>query len=81
MFHLALELGMTVGEIQEKMTPAELIGWSRFFEVKHDREKKAHEGQHVAAVSPSTRSCSQIAWHVEESSRSSLLTTQALFFG
>ena len=40
MFILALELGMTVSELQEKMTPAELIGWSVFYEIRNEEQRK-----------------------------------------
>ncbi len=43
MFSLALELGMTVAELAERMTPAELSGWSLFYEIKNEREKKERE--------------------------------------
>ena len=40
-FFLATELGMTVSELQDRMTFEELVGWSAYYEIKYRREEEA----------------------------------------
>ena len=42
-FVVAEKLGLTLAELQERMTLEELIGWSCYLEIKHDQEKAAYE--------------------------------------
>ena len=41
---VAEKLGLTLNELQEKMTPAELHLWGLFYELRRDKEKAAMEG-------------------------------------
>ena len=39
-FGVAKELGMSLSEVRATMTPEELIGWSAYFKVINDEQKK-----------------------------------------
>jgi hypothetical protein len=42
-FVVAEKLGYTLAELQERMTPEELMGWGAFLDYKNDREREAME--------------------------------------
>lgn len=42
-FSVAKELGMTLAELQQKMTPEELLGWSAYFLILNENQEKAIE--------------------------------------
>jgi hypothetical protein len=42
-FMVAEKLGMTVAELRERMTPAELAGWNAFFNLRNRHEREAAE--------------------------------------
>ena len=42
-FIVAEKLGLTLAELQERMTVEELVGWSCYLEIKHDHEQAAME--------------------------------------
>ena len=39
MFFLAKELGMTLGQLTERLTQEELVGWAAFYELKNEEEQ------------------------------------------
>jgi hypothetical protein len=45
-FHVAKELGMTLGDLRSRMTPEELLGWSAYFSyVNEEHEKQMEEAR------------------------------------
>ena len=38
---MAEKLGYTLTELQDRMTPEELILWSAFYQLRHEEEQKA----------------------------------------
>lgn len=40
-FIVAEKLCMSVAELQERMTPEELIGWSTYMQIRHEQEQEA----------------------------------------
>jgi len=42
-FGVAKELGLTLGEVRNRMTAEELIGWSAYFQILNEDQEKAME--------------------------------------
>jgi hypothetical protein len=42
-FHVAKELGMTLGDLRSRMTPEELLGWSSYFAYVNEEQEKQME--------------------------------------
>ena len=42
-FGVAKELGLTLSEVRNKMTAEELIGWSAYFQIHNEDQKKELE--------------------------------------
>jgi hypothetical protein len=42
-FGVAKELGLTLSEVRNKMTAEELIGWSAYFQILNEDQKKEME--------------------------------------
>jgi len=42
-FGVAKELGLTLSEVRNKMTAEELIGWSAYFQILNEDQKKELE--------------------------------------
>ena len=40
MFALAKELGMTVSQLSQELTMEEVVGWSAYFSLKEEEERK-----------------------------------------
>ena len=41
MYRLAKDLGLTIGEMMEKMSVAEFTGWAAFYKMEADEQRKA----------------------------------------
>ena len=42
-FGVAKELGMSLSEVRNTMTPEELIGWSTYFQIINEEQEKQME--------------------------------------
>jgi len=42
-FGVAKELGMSLSEVRNTMTPEELIGWSAYFQIINEEQEKQME--------------------------------------
>jgi hypothetical protein len=51
MFSLAKELGMTVSQLSKEITIEEVIGWSAYFSLKDDEERRERDRVQNASAS------------------------------
>ena len=49
-FGVAKELGYTVQELWDRITPEELVGWSCYFGIINRQQKQAMEKSQAAAI-------------------------------